>query len=155
MKRVIAYLLLMLGFYTAAGLAIAYDQVAFPSDSLRLLATCATIGGLGGVTYCLRAVYLNACVHKRWGNDWLPWYFIRPIVSLITGAVSCLFLQAGLIVFEASQTDSPTNLAFYALAFVAGLNVDKFIQKVEEIAEVTWGIKKSRTASDGSSNESD
>jgi len=49
-------------------------------------------------------------------------------------------------VLEAQQTEISTNLGFYALAFVAGLNVDKFIEKIEDMAQVTWGIKKSRTA---------
>jgi len=37
-------------------------------------------------------------------------------------------------------------LGFLALAFIAGLNVDKFITKIEDIAQATWGIEKSRTA---------
>ena len=50
------------------------------------------------------------------------------------------------IVLEAQQSDVPSNFAFFALAFIAGLNVDKFMEKIEDIAEVTWGIKKSRIA---------
>ena len=104
-------------------------------------------GGIGGVTYCLRGIYLKACVFDRWSDKWLPWYFIRPLVSFVCGVVSCVFLKAGLIVLEAKQSGDPTNLAFFALAFIAGLNVDKFVEKIEDIAQVTWGIKKSRTAS--------
>jgi hypothetical protein len=37
-------------------------------------------------------------------------------------------------------------LGFYVLAFIAGLNVDKFLSKIEEIAQTTWGIEKSRAA---------
>jgi hypothetical protein len=85
-------------------------------------------------------------VFDRWNDKWLPWYFIRPLVSFICGIVSCLFLKAGLIVLEARQPENATNLAFFALAFVAGLNVDKFVEKIEDIAQVTWGIKKSRTS---------
>lgn len=122
------------------------NKPAFPESFLKLLVYCGLCGGVGGVTYCLRGVYLNASVFKRWDEAWLPWYFIRPIVSFICGAVSCLFLRAGLIVLEAKQTQASTNLAFYALAFIAGLNVDKFVEKIEDIAQVTWGIKKSRTS---------
>jgi hypothetical protein len=38
------------------------------------------------------------------------------------------------------------------LAFIAGLNVDKFIEKLEDIAQISWGIKKSRVASNGDKN---
>lgn len=33
-------------------------------DLWLLPAMCAALGGLGGAAYCLRAIYLNACVHK-------------------------------------------------------------------------------------------
>jgi hypothetical protein len=119
---------------------------------LKLSIYCGICGGVGGVTYCLRGIYLNACVHKRWDDDWLPWYFIKPIVSFICGVVSFLFLKAGLIVLEARQEASASNLAFYALAFIGGLNVDKFITKIEDIAQATWEIEKSRTAKEESKN---
>ena len=115
-------------------------------EAILLALYCGICGGIGGVTYCLRGVYLNACVYDCWTEKWLPWYFIRPIVSFICGIVSYIFLKSGLIVLEAQQSQHPTNLAFYALAFIAGLNVDKFIEKLEDIAQVTWGIKKSRVA---------
>ena len=106
------------------------------------------MGGFGGVTYCLRGVYLNACVKKTWSEEWYPWYYIRPIVSLICGGISYLFLKAGLLILEAQQNLEATNLGFLALAFIAGLNVDKFISKIEDVAQATWGIEKSRTAKD-------
>ncbi len=146
MKRVFVYLTLLLALFCTLGLLVLFRKIDLPLDSLRLVFYCGICGGIGGVTYCLRGIYLNACVYNRWSETWLPWYFIRPIVSVITGVISSLFLKAGLIVLEAKQSDSPTNLAFYALAFIAGLNVDRFIDKVEDIAQVTWGIKKSRTA---------
>lgn len=152
MKRTLAYLLILLAVYCAIGMLMLFERLSLPTDSLQLALFCGLCGGIGGVTYCLRGIYLNACVFDRWSEKWLPWYFIRPIVSFICGVVSCLFLKAGLIVLEAQQTDVPTNLAFYALAFVAGLNVDRFIEKIEDIAQVTWGIKKSRTATKDQDN---
>ncbi len=152
MKRALAYLLVVLGVYSAIGILILFEKLSLPTALLQLALSCGLCGGIGGVTYCLRGIYLNACVFDRWSDKWLPWYFIRPIVSFVCGVVSCLFLKAGLIVLEAQQTDAPTNLAFYALAFVAGLNVDRFIEKIEDIAQVTWGIKKSRTATKDEAN---
>lgn len=105
------------------------------------------VGGLGGCIYCLRGVYLNACVHKNWDPAWTPWYYIRPLVSIACGGVSYLFLRAGLLVLEAGQQAGSTDLGFYALAFIAGLNVDKFMVKIEGLAHATWGIEKSRAAS--------
>lgn len=146
MIRALGYLIAMLAIYAIIGLLIISGRLSLEHSGIQLGLLCGVCGGIGGVTYCLRGIYLNACVHDRWSEKWLPWYFIRPLVSFICGVVSCLFLKAGLIVLEAKQAGEPTQLAFYALAFIAGLNVDKFIEKIEDIALVTWGIKKSRTA---------
>ncbi len=112
----------------------------------KLVITCALSGGYGGVLYCLRGIYLNYSVKKSFSSEWYPWYVIRPFVSILSGGVSFLFLKAGLLVLEAQSGDNSTHLGFYALAFIAGLNVDKFISKIEDIAQATWGIEKSRTA---------
>lgn len=146
MKRAITYLIVVLLAYTYLGLLILTKRLTLEPYGLNLAVLCGLCGGIGGVTYCLRGIYLNACVFDRWSSKWLPWYFIRPVVSFVCGVVSCLFLKAGLIVLEAKQSGDPTNLAFFALAFIAGLNVDKFIEKIEDVAQVTWGIKRSRTA---------
>lgn len=122
-------------------------------DVVRLPFRCVLLGGLGGVVYCLRGVYLNASVRKQWDPSWIPWYYIRPFVSLACGGISFLFLRAGLLLLESKQNTDSTDLGFYALAFVAGLNVDKFITKIEDIAQATWGIEKSRTANDSSKGE--
>lgn len=148
MKRTIVYLLFVLACYITLGVQALLGAVAVPEE-LRLPFYCGLCGGIGGVTYCLRGVYYNACVMDQWSEKWLPWYFIRPLVSFICGVVSYIFLKSGLIVLEAQQGEHPTNLAFYALAFIAGLNVDKFVEKLEDIAQVTWGIKKSRLSSNG------
>lgn len=146
MKRAIAYLFIVLGCYVTFGIELLLGNIVAPEE-IRLPIYCGLCGGIGGITYCLRAVYLNACVFDRWTEKWLPWYYIRPLVSFICGVVSYIFLKSGLIALEAKQGDNPTNLAFYALAFIAGLNVDKFIEKLEDIAQVSWGIKKSRMSS--------
>ncbi len=104
------------------------------------------MGGLGGIVYCLRGVYLNACVKKTWDKEWHPWYYIRPLVSLVCGGISYLFLKAGLLVLESNQSVDSSNLGFLALAFIAGLNVDKFISKIEDVAQAAWGIEKSRAS---------
>ena len=145
MIKAVLYLIAILISYGIFGIQMLWGNILLP-EPIKLAAYCGICGGIGGVTYCLRGVYLNACVLDQWSEKWLPWYFIRPIVSFICGVVSYIFLQSGLIVLEAQQSEHPTNLAFYALAFIAGLNVDKFIEKLEEIAQVTWGIKKSRVS---------
>jgi Kef-type K+ transport system membrane component KefB len=68
------------------------------------------------------------------------------ITSVIAGAFSYLFLKAGLLVLESSSKSDASEIGFFALAFIAGLNVDKFVAKIEEVAKAVWGIDKSRAS---------
>ncbi|MEI6215459.1 MAG: hypothetical protein WCP10_15255 [Desulfuromonadales bacterium] len=121
-------------------------------NTLGLVVSCGLIGGVGGAVYCLRGVYINACIRKSWDDKWQPWYYIRPIISHLCGAISYLFLKAGLILLESQQNTQATDFGFLALAFISGLNVDKFIAKIEDIAQATWGIEKSRISKQGDSD---
>jgi hypothetical protein len=146
MKKIIIFLLVFLAALTY--LLTVYLSGALPDwlMKIHLPFLCVLAGGFGGCVYCLRGVYLNACVKKQWDDVWQPWYYIRPFISLVCGGASFLFLKAGLLVLESNTRTDASQLGFIALAFIAGLNVDKFIEKIEEIAQATWGIKKSRTA---------
>ncbi|WP_024692650.1 hypothetical protein [Pseudomonas syringae] len=143
---IILYLLGLLVFATYSIGAMALGWLPQPYAPLRVALMCGAIAYVGGALYCLRAIYLNKCVYKRWDPDWHVWYFIRPITSTIAGAVSYLFLKAGLLVLESSSNQGASEIGFFALAFIAGFNVDKFVAKIEEVAKAVWGIEKSRSA---------
>jgi hypothetical protein len=102
------------------------------------------LGSLGSAAYCLRAVYLNRGVHKRWSPDWMPWYYLRPVVGAIFGGVSYVVLKAGLLLLDAEEGAQDLNYGFLALAFIAGFNVDRFVKRMEEAAKATFGIDVSR-----------
>ena len=146
MKKIILYLVIVGGvdvsllIITKLGFAPAWWS------ALGLVVSCALMGGVGGIVYCLRGVYLNTAAKDCWDDRWQSWYYIRPIVSHLCGAVSFLFLKAGLLLLEAQSNAQATDLGFLSLAFIAGLNVDKFITKIEDISQATWGIERSRTA---------
>ena len=114
---------------------------------------CALIGAVGGVIYCLRAVYLNRSVKGQWNDDWNVWYYLHPLVSLLVGAVAYIFLKAGLLVLDADPADEGSPYGFLALSFIAGLNVDRFLVKLEEVAQVSWGVKPSRTSENSPNSE--
>lgn len=138
MKKVIVYLLVLLTVLIY--LITLHPRNALPTwiDNYSLAYLCTLMGGVGGVIYCLRGVYLNYSVKKNWDSTWEPWYYIRPIVSLLCGVISYIFLKAGLLVLESNQNSDSSDLGFLALAFIAGLNVDNFVKKIESIAQSTW-----------------
>jgi len=140
------YLFAMAGAFLAALCWLSLGAPLAPFDALMLCLRCAAVGGLGGCLYCLRAMYLNAAVRKQWSRDWYIWYILRPVVSAGSGAVSYLFLKAGLLILESGTKSDASDIGFFALAFIAGLNVDKFMRKVEDVAQSVWGIEKSRTS---------
>ena len=155
MKKVITFEMGLGAIFLAVVISIVSADPQPWLLKMQTAALCALTGGLGGVTYCLRGIYLNACVHKRWDDNWLPWYYIRPVVSFFCGLASWLFLEAGLLVLESQQEADATNFAYYALAFIAGYNVDKFLSKLEDIGYASWGISKSRTAKSDSPDKAD
>ncbi len=124
--------------------AVLLDYYSCITPQIKIVLGSVLFGGLGGCMYCLRGVYLNACVHKNWDTTWLPWYAIRPVVSLTLGGVSYLFVKSGLLLFGASQQADAGQLGIWAVAFLAGLNVDKFVAKIESIGQTVWGLEPSR-----------
>ena len=145
MWQTVSYLLSYLILIVALMLAYLQEceQLVFLKN-IETLFISVFVGGIGGVTYCLRGVYLNYCVKDQWDEKWFVWYLLRPWVSLVCGGISWLFLKTGLLVLGAGKSTSSSELGFYALAFIAGFNVDKFLLKMEDIAQTVWGIQKSR-----------
>lgn len=146
---IICYLLVLCAACGVGVAAMFLGALPHAYEPLRVALTCCATACIGGCLYCVRAVYLNRCVRKNWDTDWHTWYFLRPVASFICGGASFLFLKAGLLVLESNTKDNASEIGFYALAFVAGLNVDKFVAKIEGVAHAVWGIEKSRSASIG------
>jgi len=137
-------LIIELAGFALALLLIEIKYYPWIPENMIVLLGSIFFGGIGGCTYCLRGVYLNVCVYKQWTLTWIPWYFIRPIVSLTLGGVSYLFVKSGLLLFGATQEQNASQLGIWAVAFLAGLNVDKFLAKIESIGQTVWGLEPSR-----------
>lgn len=131
---------------SAAGIA-AILAGALPAwaAALRIGLLCCLVGGVGGTLYRIRAVYVNRGVHDRWSSDWYCWCFLRPFASIICSGANYLFLKAGLLVLDAGRKPGSSHIGYLAFAFIAGLNVDRFVSKIEDIAQTTWGIEESRS----------
>jgi hypothetical protein len=140
---IILYLIVLLLVSAVAIAQMSLGLLIAPYDILKIPLMCIAVACIGGCAYCLRAIYLNKCVHKRWDTDWHTWYFLRPITSTISGGVSYLFLKAGLLILDSKAGSDSSEIGFFALAFIAGLNVDKFFAKIEDVAKTLWGIEKS------------
>ena len=144
MKKIIAYQIFILLLVLALWIQLPLGNLPVWATHYVLAIQCVLIAAVGGVIYCLRAIYVNKCVRKNWDRDWEIWYYLRPLTSSISGFIAYIFSKAGLIIFEASQQTDSGNFGFLAFALIAGFNVDKFVQKIEEVAKSAFGIDQSR-----------
>jgi hypothetical protein len=107
---------------------------------------CGLVGGIGGITRNIRSVYVKFSPQNidgqlicNWDNRWLPWYILRPYVSIVMGCVGYLLLRVGLLTLNAEiEQDSP-QLMVYAVAFIAGLKVNAILIKIDEISKSAFG----------------
>lgn len=102
------------------------------------------LGLVGCGVYCLRSLYKQFCVEKYWDNRWIVWHAIRPVVAAIMGAVSFLIIKVGFLLLFAPESGTYRHYGAYIIAFIAGLNVSNFIQRMEIIAQYLTQIKPSR-----------
>lgn len=118
----------------------------FPIQQLPLQSML--VGAVGGVSYCMRAVYINRCVKNEWNARWWPWYVVRPLLGSIVGVVAFLLISAGLFVFGGVHESSTRSYGILILSWVAGYNVDGFLSRIEKMAQFSWRISPSRLAKD-------
>ena len=133
--------------YEVLLLAVLGYLALVPNDvTSQLVFQCGIAGGIGGALYCLRGLYLNVSVKDQWDGRWALWYVARPLASVVMGVMAYIFIQAGLLVLEATDKETSSQIGYLAVAFLAGLNVDNFIKKFESIAESTFGVGRSRAS---------
>lgn len=146
MKSIVIYLVASL--ITVVALWWNLETGSLPEWVLqhRLAINCLLIATLGGILYCTRAVYVNYCPTGNWDTNWNLWYYLRPLTSAITGLIAFIFLKAGIVILEAENNASASNFGYLAFCFIAGYNVDRFLQKIEDLAKSVFGIEKTRAA---------
>ena len=137
--------------YHLAFIALAVYARFFWMDSLALgidfvWIDASLFGLLGSTVYCSRSLYLQYCVKKEWDDRWIVWHIIRPFVATICGFISLLFIKAGFLLFDASSTSFQSYYGIYMVAFIAGMNIDNFIKKIESLCKEIMGIQKTRTS---------
>lgn len=153
MKKIIIYLLFFLVVIASFWVYAQVGKLPQWVTPNMVAIKCILIGILGGTLYCLRGVYLSRSIRNDWSEQWATWYYLRPIVSGISGLIAYVFLKAGLIALGASQVSEAGNYGYLAFAFIAGFNVDKFLAKIEDVAKSIFGIEKSRAAKQSSTDQ--
>ena len=153
----IIYIIVYLGCLLAVIILIYFLMIMGKAPKLfihnKLLTMCVLTGITGGLLYAFRAIYTHRCKDNDWNNRYVIWYYLRPLISSITGGISWLLLKAGIVLLSASPTDSSAIYGYLAFALIAGYNVEHFLEKFEDIMQAVWGINKSDQGSDNSSSE--
>jgi hypothetical protein len=139
-KFIIPYLLILSLIIVIAAVLILSKKINLNLILLETASYCFLFGSIGGIVQCFRGYYLHTALFKDWDDDWNVWYYLRPIVSGILGFISLVFIKAGLFVF--SSEGGSNLMAYLAIAFIAGYNVQNFLNKLEEVSKTTLGIHK-------------
>lgn len=126
------------------GVLIFCNNIEIAEPLLQLSGYCLLAGIFSGTFRCLRSYYLHSSALKDWDNDWIPWYYLRPIVSGMAGLISLLFVKTGLILFGNTLTgaEEDKTLLYVAFAFICGYSIENFIEKIEKISESKKGLTK-------------
>jgi hypothetical protein len=62
------------------------------------------------------------------------------------GAVAYVFIRAGLFIFGGEgELRGWSIYGYLAVGFIAGYNVQRFLEQLEAISEATFGVKKKST----------
>jgi hypothetical protein len=132
-------------------ICLAVVSLPFLSRVLPLLAHPVVwpiaLAGLGSVIYCLRSIYHHMCVTRDWDTSWIVWYWLRPFVGLLSGAVAFVFVQAGLVLLNAEGGEKGSPWGLYAISIIAGYNVDQFWALIEKVMKDALGLERSRLGS--------
>ena len=155
MRIIIAYLI---GLLIILGLFLLYiTGYGLPDwfTNFKVFIVCLIFGGIGGCVYLLKSVYKHRCALNDWDDSWATWYYVRPIISIVCGGISYIFLKAGLLFLDASINNNSNEYGFIALAFIAGFNVDNFLKWLERIVKGVWGIESSNLSKTYRSNNED
>jgi len=151
MRVIITYLMALL-----VAFAFLFYRGEF-KEITTLMLQCAYVGAMGGIFFSLRSLYIHKCVRNDWdGNRWGVWYYLRPVASLITGFIAYVFLKAGLLMLNNAQDTSgsgePEIYGYWAVAFIAGYNVDGFMKRLENIAAEIFGIESPKNGEGANGN---
>lgn len=139
--KFILFYLLACSAIGAAGIIMVPLEIATEKfDPLRIPVTCCFTALIGSCLFCMRTIYLTQCAHEQVDEALRLWFYLRPIAGFICGGVSFVFLKWGLLILESNSAPNSSETGFYALSLIAGLNVDKFIIRIERVAHAIWGM---------------
>lgn len=153
MRAIIAYLITVLALVFGLWVQKTIGNIPEWLAPFSLQIDCILVATMTGCLYCLRAVYIHRSAKNDWDSRWQTWYYLRPITSGISGLVAFIFLKAGLLALDAQQQSASGDFGYIALAAIAGLNVDNFVRRIEEIARAAFGIDASQASKDKKQNE--
>lgn len=70
------------------------------SEVLTQFVTCVGLGFFSSTAYCLRSIYINYCVLKKWDPKWDIWYYCRPFIGIYRAITVFFIWQSLSLVFN-------------------------------------------------------
>jgi cell division protein FtsL len=114
-----------------------------PAWMLTLIVTLA-MGALGSVLHVARS-YLDETSTKRYDYHPVSWFFLRPLLGVVTAFAVFVFLQAGLALTDDKLTQSSLNPFFIAfIAILSGLMSWQAVESIQRWGERFLGEEETR-----------
>lgn len=151
-SKIIAIYLLFFTFLLIVLSYFAYSSRTaglFKDDLIRHLVYIGSFGGLGGIVYCMRGFYEHE-VEGNFDINYLSWYLFRPVISSITGII-VYFLFAAHLLDAATDFGKVTayDIMFScSVAFLAGFGFTQFYGKIDDLANILFKPKETKTNCD-------
>jgi xanthine/uracil permease len=155
-------LLLFLGIAVAALIAIHLNELPFVGRSqlLRVHALCGAFGMLGASVASIRKYYktlISDSTARSIGNDtnqsswdfgWVFYYFTRPILGGILGALAYTLAFIGFQILSGpniSKISNQGNMLLYAVSLVSGYAVSDVLDRFKLIAKQLFSQRTDNT----------
>ena len=94
-------------------------------------------GALGAVLISLTGVFEH---YRDWLPSWKYWHWSRPFVGAAVGVIAVLIFQAGILAVGSTvnpdETDRPTNILYYLIAFLVGYREAAFREMIKRLGDV-------------------
>lgn len=113
-----------------------------PSQRLELLRTVFLVscaGGLGGTTYCIRALY-HYYIKGEFDFDRYKWWLVfRPVTGSVLALAVFALVQGGVAAVGAPPSPSHANLAWFGFGYMTGFSTEQVIEWLRRGSKSVFG----------------
>jgi hypothetical protein len=137
----VAVWLLFLAVFFVVGLFLALDPESFLSSDdqdIRYLLITMFAAGIGSIITTILGYLRHASQDQDFDPAFAPWYFARPVMGVLLGAIFYFVLKGGLLATVPGASQAINEFMLAGLGGLVGLFSKNAIEKLREIFNVLF-----------------